>query len=102
MRGRSWTTWLTFRSLATGIVALGAVYILDTGALPRLEQETRGLGTAAPLGILTTIRPYLIYIPATTIGVAFIGLVVRPLRGILAPIAVLLSIASVAAVLGGL
>jgi hypothetical protein len=101
MRKRSWTTWLAFRSLITGLVALVAAYMVDSAALPRLASESRGLEkTASVPAILGTIQPYLMHIPATAVGIALMAVMIRSLRGILAPIAAILSVVAVAAVIG--
>src|SRR5690606_14657246 len=83
MRKRSWTTWLAFRSLITGLVALVAAYMVDSAALPRLASESRGLEkTASVPAILGTIQPYLMHIPATAVGIALMAVMIRSLRGI--------------------
>jgi hypothetical protein len=115
-RRSAWTLRLATRAILMGLMGVVAGYVLQSAALPKLQAESNGVArsvirTYLPAGVdhkLSVRRPltvagvqltYLTLLPAAAAILGVAALVLRPMRGVLALIAMLLAVGSFALIL---
>ncbi len=96
-RGR-WSLWLAMRATITAGMALVAVIVLRSTALPALGREyPADAGPPAPVAWLLAHPQWLIALPLPALVLGVAALVLPPVRG---PLAILAALGALLAVLG--
>ncbi len=97
-------TWLAVRSLLTGIVAVVVAVVLQSTALPRVAEESKGLsdGAAPALAWIPTVARVLPLVPAPAVVLAVAALMSRTFRGPLATLAALAAAVALVTIVGTL
>ncbi len=101
---RSWGLWLSVRAVLTAGMGIGLAILLRSAVLPNLEKESQGAGTSAPASLawILTLKPWLPLLPVPGLVVGIVAIAIRDLRGVLGPLAALLSLVGVLLVAGSL
>ena len=97
-------TWLAVRSLLTGIVAIVVALVLQSTALPKVAEESKGLsnGAAPALAWVPSVARVLPLVPAPAIALAAAALLSHTCRGPLAMLAALAAIVAIVTIVGTL
>ena len=101
-RRGAWPTRLAYRATITSILALVAAYVVQTAAMPVLDREYADAAkhlSPLPRGLLD-LRGWLMFLPIPGLALGLAAIVLRSLRPLLAPLALLASVLAIAAIVG--
>lgn len=91
-RRRSWPLWLAIRAIATGLAGILATVILQSAALPKVQEELRDVRKPQATSLVLRYQKAFIAVPGLAVALGVAAIVLRPLR---AQLAVLAAIAGV-------
>ncbi len=105
MRRRgSWSMWLAVRATTTAVIGIIVALVLQSAALPKLHSESKKLDRHTPSALeWVSVRPAVLPflpVPAIILGVA--AMFLRPVRGVLAALAALLTVIAMVFIVGSL
>ena len=103
-RPGSLTLWLAIRATITAAGAIVAAIIFETTAMPKLQGELKEMKLKPPPGLtwVTPFQHHLRYVPAPALAFGIAALALRPFRRPLAIVAMVLTLAAVAILVGSL
>ena len=103
-RTGSFSLRLAVRATLTAVVAIVAAGVFESRAQSKLQGELTGMHLQPPasLGWLGVFQGHLQYVPVPALLLGVAALVLRPLRPILAPLAMVATLLAVLIVVGSL